>query len=196
MPILTVKQAKEILQLTDTDEYDETLSVLIPIVQNHVIFNILHKSFSSQKVWLMSNTISFQSSTNKILDSAGKFLSEGRFTSGIDIWVTGSLFNDGIYFVKEALASSLEINFEHSIRNDFIEEPNTDKKETIFIRHLMLDSQDDLKVPTARLLFYMMQQEGIKGIKSESVLTYSVQYLNEIPPDIRNMFNNIRSVSW
>lgn len=193
MPILTTQQAKEILGLTGSEEYDEQLSVLLPVVQNHVIFNILKNTFTNPKVYYQNTSISFDADNDKILDSESKFISEGELTSEIDILVKGSLYNDGIYYVKTCEAGALTIDFQHSVRNKFKTE---DSDESILIQHMLIEDQSDLKLPTARLVWFLMQKDGLKGVKSESVLTYSVTFLNEIPEELKQMFNKIRKLSW
>jgi len=193
MPILTLQKTKEILQLTSDDSNDETIKALLPAVQDHVIFNILNNIFANPKVYYQNSTISFDADNDQILDSSSKFISTGKFISDIDVLVSGSKYNDGIYLIKTAEAGALTVDFSYSKRNSFLAET---AEESILIQHMQIQNNADLMLPTARLIYYLMQQDSIKGVKSESVLSYSVTYLNELPADIKNLFNGIRKLKW
>lgn len=190
MPLITLDEVKGILQLTEDQTYDETIETLIPFVTDQVVYSICQNTFKNLKVYTYDSTISFDADNDKILDSNNNFI-ENDFISGIDIIVEGSLHNDGLYEVSEVAAGELTISFEHTYKNGLTTEA---AGESILITKVEYPSA--LKVPTAMLINYLINKDNLRGIKSESVISYSVTYLNDLPNNIKAPFNNFRKLSY
>jgi len=189
MPLITLEQVKGVLQFDD-DTYDETIELLIPFIQDQVIYSICNNTFKNPYVYTYASTISFDTSADQILDSDSNFVTNG-FVDSCDIIVQNSKHNNGIYEVNTVAAGSLTLTFEHTIQNALIEE-TIDK--TVLVQKI--EFPPALIVPSAMLLNYFLQKDNIKGVKSESVLSYAVTYSDDVPKNITTMFNRYRKNSW
>ena len=187
MPLITLEQVKCVLQLDST--YDDTIELLIPFVQDMVVYSICNNTFKNPNVYTYASTISFDTSADQILDSDSNFVENDFIIS--DIIVQNSKYNNGIYEVSAVAVGALTINFEHSVLNALTEETVDN---TVLVQKIEFPSS--LRVPAAMLLNYFMQKDNLKGVKSESVLTYSVSYSEDIPKNITSMFNKYRKPSW
>jgi len=186
MPLITSAQVKSILQITGTD-YDTIIDVLIPFVQEMVVYSICNNTFKNPNVYTYASTISF---TTKILDSDSNFV-ENDFIDASDIIVQNSKHNNGIYLINGITAGELTLDFTYSTETALTVETADN---TALVQKIEFPSS--LRVPAAMLLNYFMQKDNLKGVKSESVLTYSVSYSEDIPKNITSMFNKYRKPSW
>lgn len=189
--IATLTEVKNILgiSLSDTSN-DSRIAVLGNIIEeeihdickNHFIRDI---DIDNSK-YLGSNTISFESSTNKILDSSNSL---DRFIVGNTIKVIGSLENDGIYYVKtvDSGGAFLTIDTDYgSIVDEVVGE---------YVGVYKLWYPKALKFPYSAMINYKLSKDSIKidkGIQSEKVDDYSVSFgiskiYNGYPTSIINM---------
>ncbi len=186
MPLITSAQVKSILQITGTD-YDTVIGVLIPFVQEMVVYSICNNTFKNPNVYTFASTISF---TTKILDSDSNFVDNG-FIDDADIIVQNSKHNNGIYLITTTAAGELILDFTYSTETALTTEAADN---AVLVQKIEFPS--GLVVPTAMLINYFMQKDNLKGVKSESVLTYSVSYSEDIPKNITALFNKYRKPSW
>jgi hypothetical protein len=191
MPLITLEEVKGILQLTADNSYDETIESLIPFVRNLVCFDILQNTFLDALVYYKSNSFTFSKADGWITDSLSGF-SENYFVSGLDVRVIGSYYNDGLYEIKTVAGDKLTLTFENAIGETLTDESPIDS----FVTIRKVNYPKGLKVPTARLIQYLLNKEGLKGVKSESLVSYSVTYAEEIPKEILGMFNKYKKLSW
>lgn len=173
--IATLTEIKNILgmNLGDTTN-DSRITVLGNIIEeeihdickNHFIRDI---DIDNEK-YLGSNTISFESSTNKILDSSNNL---DRFIVGNTIKVRGSLENDGIYYIKtvDAGGAFLTIDTDYgSIEDEAVGE---------YVGIYKLWYPKSLKFPYAVMVNYKLSKDSLKidkGIQNEKVDDYSVSF--------------------
>ena len=188
MALLTVTEVKEILKIEVTT-WDKQLKVLLPIVQDQVVFSLTQNTFSHPIIRMLSSTLTFSNSAKTIVDSDAQFV-ENNFIAGQDILITGSLYNAGLWEIKTAVAGTITINLAHYSKSftDEAEGEIVEIKAVVFPRNL--------KLTTARWINYLIQEDNLKGIKSESVMSYSVTYLNEMPKPIKDEYASYKKMSW
>ena len=108
--IATRTEIKTLLQITDTTK-DALIDALIPICQEEII-GYCNSHFAStiynsdEEEYTGSNTISFVASTKTISDSSSLF----PFSSGQDVYITGSKYNYGHYSIVTATTSNLIVS--------------------------------------------------------------------------------------
>lgn len=108
MAIITRTKVKTLLQLSGTT-YDTLIDELIPIFQNWIV-EYLHNYFLTN-IYLSGATIAFVDNgedPDTITDSDEGFVDAG-FVDSIDIYVSGSADNDGIYAVDTVAAGTLTL---------------------------------------------------------------------------------------
>ena len=184
MALLTLQEAKDILQLDDT--LDTTIIVLLPLLINQVVYSICQNRFINPKVTMTSSTLTFSGSAGTIVDSQSQFILEDFYTLKQDFVVGGSLYNDGLYEAATVSAATLTLDLSTMTKGfkDEAEGEYIEVKQVVF--------PDDLKLTTAKWLNYILNKSNLQGVKSESVLSYSVSYINDVPPDVLREFRYYR----
>lgn len=178
MPIITLARAKELLQIATADTSQDTLITnLIPSVQAAVL-NYCKNYFINDNTVYISSNISFAKTAKTIThtDDGESFIDEG-FYNGVDILVSGSKFNDGIYIVKTVAADSLLLETTENLKIDEAED------NTIVISRI--DFPKDLELGVAQLINFNLAKQG-KLVESESLPGgYSVKYKTD-----KNLMSN------
>ena len=193
MPIISLTDAKVLLQIAPTDTTNDSLiSALIKLVQSEVV-RYCNNSFlmpTAQSV-LNSNfaeTITFHANTPggtpavaaTITDSASGFVTAGLH-SGYDVKVYGSQINDGIYLVTTVAAGVLTLDLGETL---FDEIAGAD----VTIQGIRWPK--DIVIPVVNRLRYHMEKSG-KLVKSETLPGgYSVTYKDG--PDVMSGFDLYR----
>ena len=113
MAIITRTLVKTLLQISGTSK-DNLIDALIPVIQNLVVetlnnrFHLLDSS-GDDSIYYSGETIAFvDSGPDTITDSDEGFVDAG-FTSGIDVDIFGSDYNDGIRGVTTTAAGTLTL---------------------------------------------------------------------------------------
>ncbi len=181
MALITVAQTKSILGIT-ASTYDTQLGVLIPLVSYQVVYSICQNRFVNNKITIQNSTFTFANSGATIVDSLAQFI-VSKFPTGTgDIVLGGSLSNDGLYEVTSVSAGTITLNVATMTR------ALVDEAEGELIEIKYVQFPQELKLPTAKWLWYLLNKDNYSGKKSESVLSYSVSFVNDIPKDIIREF--------
>lgn len=181
MPIITLSQAKTLLQIT-ASTYDSLLGLFIPRVQKTIV-SYCRNSFINPNVQMRSSGIAFVISTDatpvySITDSDSSFL-DNYLIPG-DYKFSGSVYNDGIYAISGVAAGTL-ISSDSLVANE-------DLGETITITKV--EFPQEIQIETATYLKYLMTLQG-KLVNSESLPGgYSVQFKSE--REVLSIFNKYR----
>jgi hypothetical protein len=136
------------------------------ICKNHFIRDI---DIDNAK-YLGSNTISFEASTNKILDSSNGL---NRFIVGNTIKIIGSLENDGIYYINSVDAGGAFL----TIDTDYGEIEDEAVGEYVGVYKIWYPKS--LKFPYAAMINYKLSKDSNKidkGINSEKIDDYSISF--------------------
>ncbi len=164
MPLLTLAEAQELLQITDQDAL---ITTLLPIVTQKVV-TYCNNYFLDLDYYITNNTMAFVNSGSTITDSDDGFVDAG-FASGNDVRVKGSKLNDRIIYIKTVAAGVLTAGDEETI----IEEANDSDIEITLTKVVF---PIDLKVDAANLLYRYMVKSG-KLVQTETLPGgYSVKF--------------------
>jgi|WetSurSiteA1Bulk_404760.scaffolds.fasta_scaffold80148_1 hypothetical protein len=183
--IATITEIKNIIgiDLSDTS-LDSRITALMPIVEEQ-IHDICKNHFVRdidiiESKYLGADTISFDSSTSKILDSGNSL---GTFIAGNSIKVFGSLENDGIYYVSTVSGTGAYLTIDTTYNSITTEAAG----QSVSIYKLWYPKP--LKFAFAGMLNYILSEDKNKinvGIQSEKVDDYSVSYNG---PSSNNVMN-------
>lgn len=188
MSLITIGETKRIMGIDDT--YDSQLAMLIPIVSYQVMYSICQNRFVNQKITIKNSTFTFDEDNETIVDSLSQFI-VSKFPTGVgDIVVAGSLSNDGLYEVKTITASTITLNMR------VMDKKLVDEAEDEFIEIKYVQFPQELKLPTAQWLWYLLSKDNFAGLQSESVLSYSATYVSDIPDNIKRQFNQRRKMKF
>jgi hypothetical protein len=173
--IATITEIKNIIgiDLSDTS-LDSRMTALMPILEEQV-HDICKNHFIrdidiTESKYLGADTISFDSTTSKILDS-GNSLS--TFIAGNTIKVFGSLENDGIFYVSTVSGTGDYLTIDTTYNSITTEAAG----QSVSIYKLWYPKP--LKFAFAEMLNYILSEDKNKinaGIQSEKVDDYSVSY--------------------
>jgi len=162
MAVVTLAEVKTLKQIT-VSTYDTLITTLIPIVQNE-INDICHNYFLSSSVEYEADTIAFlDTDPDTITDSAELFV-DSNFADGMEIYVSGSINNDGYYTVDTAAAGTLTL----ASANTLIAEA---AGETITINRVIWPQA--LKLVSANMIWQQVSRGQNPGFKSERLGDYS-----------------------
>ncbi len=100
------------------------------------------------------------------------------------------MYNDGLYEAATVSAGTLTLDIS-TMTKGFKDEA---EGEYIGIKQVVFP--DDLKLTTAKWLNYILNKANMQGVKSESVLSYSVTYINDMPPDVLREFGYYKKLKF
>ncbi len=192
MALITVAEAKAILGIASAvTTYDTQLGILIPLVSYQVMYSICQNRFVNQQITMRSSTLTFANSGATIVDSESQFVINDFPTGTGDIVVGGSFSNDGLYEVTSISAGTITLNV------SLMTKALVDEAEGEFIEIKYVQFPQELKLTTARWLWYLINSKGISsGISSETTLSYSVSFINDVPKDIMKEFNAYKKLKF
>lgn len=172
---ISTAEVKTILGLTSST-YDTQIAALIPLVKSWVMsklnndFEVKRKypvdyydqRFNHKEViYLFTNTISFDSVTKKITDSAGNFVNAG-FRAGFDVKVQDSQYNDKVFSIDTVTATELTV----SSVDTLVTEVNT------YYTYLTLVQLPlGLKVPFSKIIDIELHKLNAESINVEQELS-------------------------
>jgi alpha-galactosidase len=156
MPLLTLSEAKTLLQIAPSDtSQDVLISELLIRVEEEVV-QYCNNRFINPRTQLVSVTIAFLAATTtpaanaKITDSEGAFLDAG-FDDGMDVRVSGSALNDGAYVIKTAEAGTLTLQTANQLFNEAA-------GSVIVLSRVIWPKA--IQLPVSKLLKYHMEKAG------------------------------------
>jgi hypothetical protein len=169
--IISLAKVKSLLQISVADtSKDSLISELIPIVQD-VVLKFTENSFEilTDLVYRLSNTISFEAgSPPKIFDPQNQLIAIG-FTSGLDIKVKGSKFNDNYYTIDSLTDGVLNL----SSSDTLINEP-ANNLFTILIT--VVQFPRGIELPVSKLIGFHLDKKKTSNVASESLGDHSISY--------------------
>lgn len=185
--LITIDEVRSILLMDATDTTkDNQISTLIPLVQAYILDECDVRQFMDTRIQITASTLSFAGET--ILDSESQFI-EALFADELEILVENSLYNDGVYTIKEAAAGVLTIDFSELESASFNVEP---AGEMITITRIILPLT--LKRTAAKMIAFDMNKSIAKGLTSETISKYSASFGSDYPASISRELNSYRSL--
>lgn len=196
MGILTDKtEVKKLIQISDSNtSKDDLIDALIPIIQSDII-NLTNNHFKDQDNYYENTSISFNKTDKKILDSDSYFLTSG-FAGGMDIYVEGSLNNDGFYKITAATAGELTVSYlaDQSMYAESAGE---------FVRITRVLFPYGLKMIAAMMIKQRMDKQAVSNVQSERLGDHSISFKQSsniggsiYSDEIQNMLNEYRKLSF
>lgn len=181
---IQVDEVRTYLRLKSNDNSkDSLIALLIP----SVIAELASACGTKDRVIRISTTsISF--SEDKI-NISGLDLPARGFNDKMEIKVTGSAANDGIYSVKSATSNYIQVYLSAGV--SFIAE---NLGLSVLIEKISLPL--GLKNTALEMVAYRMNTKIAEGVTSESIGRYSANYSSGYPDSITNTINKFRKVSW
>jgi hypothetical protein len=195
MAIMTTAEVKTILGIADTT-YDTQIEYFLPLVEKDVI-EYLNNAFQDGYVYRRSaGTITFNrgdsDTMDSIEDSDGYFLEKG-FADGMDISVEGGYANVGIYTIDSVTADKITLD-EYGV---LIPQEHSDTRNDNVIGTILISRikwPDSLKIPVAKMIWYLIDNAKTDDVKSESIDDYSITYAgsNAYPVRLLNALDKFR----
>jgi hypothetical protein len=189
--ILTTAECKTLLNITNTAK-DTMIAALLPIVEDNIRKycrnDFLHnyKNRYNDEFYLCASTIAFVASSKTITDSGSGLLTAG-FISGQTVHITGSKYNDGVYYVTTAVAGTLTLDSAETL----VEETAGNAVTITLVTY-----PKSLKIIASQMVNHRLLNQT-PGVKSESIDDYSISYddiSGGYPPQILALLNNYRQV--
>lgn len=183
--IATLTELKNIIgiELSNTS-FDSRIIALMPVVEENIHdickYDFIRDIDILEEKYIGVDTISFDSSTNKILDSGNGL---GCFISGNSIKVFGSLENDGIFLIDSVNSVGDYLTIDTNYGSVTTESAG----QLISIYKLWYPKP--LKFAFASMINYQLSKDKNKinnNIQTEKVDDYSVSYTNSGASNITN----------
>jgi len=156
------------------NDYDSIISVMIPFVQDDLC-NYLNNYFPDLNTTYTSGTISMVAGTPAtITDSDSQFVIEG-FEGGMDIHVTGTYRNNGIYSIASAGVAAGTITL--ATGEVLLSETDTDEYGGNNITITRIKWPNEIKHWVAQIIWHNMERIKSSNIQSKSIGPSSVTYM-------------------
>jgi len=172
MPIITLKDVKTLLNYTD-DTYDVRIKALIPYVQDKVVA-ITNNHFANDSIESYGEDYVFASADNPTITATDPGFTEEGFKNGDDIWIHGSVRNDGVYQISTAASTVLTLTVDASgvVQDEDVEDEDVSGVYITYVRF-----PRGIKPAVANMIRYdLLERAERTGVSSESVGNYSVSY--------------------
>jgi len=171
---VTLAEVKSILNYTDST-YDTRIAFWLPFMPGRVCA-IANNFFLTNQAFVSSGDFTFSASAS-IRTAEDSFVEDGNFKAGDDIWVDGTLQNDG-FFVLSAVTTvlcTIDTDSLYAETAVVAENVETEDLRNVFIGLVMFPRE--LKVPVANMIRYdMIERPTRTGVTAEKVGNYSVSY--------------------
>jgi hypothetical protein len=191
---MTTAEVKSILGISDST-YDTQIAFFIPYVARDIVSYIGH-AFQDGYVYRESASylaLAPDTSTGDyITDDEEEFLVKG-FLAGQDIAVEGGYSNVGVYTVAAASAGQLTLDDKGVLIAQ--DQGSTADDHTIgTIRISRIKWPREIKLPAAKMVWYLIDQAKVSDVQSESLDDYSVTYAgtNAYPTRVIMMLDKFR----
>ena len=170
MPIITVRETKNLLNWTD-DNRDTQIRTMIPYVRDTVSL-ICNTRFTNKKCETnYANDIVFASATNPTITTTDEGFTEDNFKANMDIYVVGSLLNDGFYNLNAVSSTVMTLQ-----ATDALQDEITSAQDTI-VTITQVKWPESIKPVVANMLRYdIITRMTRTGVKSERIGNYAATY--------------------
>lgn len=170
--IETRENIKTLLQISGTSK-DTLIDMLMQLVESD-IHDITKNYFiaDNEDIYISADTISFEASSSKILDSSNGL---DVFEADMSIKVFGSIHNDGIYSIASVAVDGSYI----TVNEDIIDEDNSDENT---IRAYKLTYPKALKLLYSKMINFNLSKDK-SNVVSEIIDNHSITFKSSINAD-------------
>jgi len=170
---IMVSEVNTILGFTAT--YDTAIENWLPYMPGRVCA-ICNNYFIDRHSYVSGGDFTFSAMTS-IRTAEDNFTDDGNFAVGDDIYVKGTLRNDGFYIISIVTSVLITIKTDSKYAETAVVAENIDNEnlDDVYIRFVKFPRE--LKPIVANMIRYDMFDRGTKkGIQSEKIGNYSVSY--------------------
>jgi len=194
--LMTTAEVKSILGITAAT-YDTSIAYFIPFVARDIV-SYLNNGFQDGYVYKESSsvfTLAPNTSTGDyISNSDSDFIVKG-FLAGQDVSLQGGYANEGIYTIStEALTESKIILTDKGTLIAQEQGTTADVHDIGDIRVSRVKWPPEIKLPAAKMVWYLIDDAKPSDVQSESLDDYSVTYAgsNSYPTRVIKMLDKFR----
>lgn len=172
---ITTSEVNTMLNYT-TSTYESRIQDWLPYLPGRVCA-IANNYFKSKQAYVNGSDFLFSASSAVIRTTGEDFIDDGHFQAGDDIYVKGTLRNDGFYVISTVTTTVITIDTSSeysvvSITDEDIDDEDLDDVYIWFVRF-----PRELKPIVANMIRYdMLERLSKKGISQERIGNYSVSY--------------------
>lgn len=170
MPIITVQEVKYLLNYTN-DDYDTRIRTWIPYVRDRAV-KLCNNRFTNIQCRTYSATdLVFASTTNPTITTTDEGFTADNFKATMDVYVTGSLLNDGFYTISNVTSTVMTMTYPDALKDETI------SAEDITVTLTQVKFPEGIKPTIANMIRYdMIDRMNRSGVKSEHIGNYAVTY--------------------
>lgn len=199
MAIMTTAEVKSLLRITDST-YDTDIETFLPLVEDDVIAYLGH-AFQDGYVYRESGTalefVRGDSDTHDYITDADEEFVEKGFRDGMDIVVEGGYANVGLYTIDSASTGTLSL----SEYGELIPQDQDDTSDDHYMGSIRISRvhwPNELKLPVAKMVWFLIQDAKTDDAQSESLGDYSITYVggNAYPERVVRMLDKHRRVRF
>lgn len=198
--LMTTAEVKTILGIS-ASTYDTQIEFFIPYVARDIV-SYLNGAFQDKYIYKESGSVFAMapdtSTGDYITNSDSDFLVKG-FLSGQDIAIEGGYSNAGIYTVStEAATESKLILVDKGLLVAQDQGSTADVNYIGTIRISRIKWPPEIKLPAAKMVWFLIDQAKASDAQSESLDDYSITYAgsNAYPTRVIMMLEKFRSVRF
>jgi hypothetical protein len=174
---MTTAEVKSVLGITDTT-YDTDIAFFLPYVEKDIIEHC-NNAFRDGYIYRKSSSalefVRGDSDTyDYITDTDAEFKKHG-FRDGMDIVVEGGYSNVGLYTISSASTGKLTLD-EYEVLEDQDQDSTSDEHMIGEIRISRVKWPDALKLPAAKMVWWLIAEPKPGDAQSESLDDYSITY--------------------
>lgn len=174
MPIITLEETKYLLNYTD-NTYDVRIKTWIPYVQEHVC-QICNQRFINQEIQVDGDDFVFVSATNPTITTVDEGFTEEDFVAGLDVYVSGTYLNDGIYEISVVTSTVMTMTIaDHPMKK--IENENIDNEDLDDCQIQGIRFPPAIKPIVANMIRWnILDRDKRSGVQTERIGNYAVTY--------------------
>ena len=170
MPIITVQEVKYLLNYTN-DTYDTQIRTWIPFVRDRAVALCNNKFTNVECRTYNATDLVFASATNPTITTTDEGFTEDNFKATMDVYVTGSLLNDGFYTISGVTSTVMTMTYPDAFTDETV------STESVIVTLTQVKFPDGLKPTIANMIRYDIQDRMTRsGVKSERIGNYAVTY--------------------
>jgi len=170
MSLISLQEVKYLLNYTD-DTYDTRIKTLIPYMPERVALLCNNKFMNIDCRTTSADDIVFASATNPTITTTDEGFTEDNFLADMDIYVEGSLLNDGFYTISTVTSTVMTLTTADELTDETV------STEDITITITQVKWPKGIKPIIANMIRYdMIDRVGRSGVKSERIGNYAVTY--------------------
>lgn len=171
---IMTSEVNTILGFTST--YDTSIQNWLPYMPGRVCA-ICNNFFKYKLAYVSGGDFVFSAAASTITTEEDDFVDDGRFKAGYDIYVQGTLYNDGFYCMSAVTSTQITIDTDSQYGIKVLVDENVETEDLYDVYISLIMWPKEIKPIVANMLRYdIFERDTKKGIQSEKIGNYSVSY--------------------